>query len=57
LRVRFLLRLTLSHPELHTTIVGTANADDLAANVKAVRKGLLPADVSAEAKRRLSRSL
>ena len=50
------MRLTLSHPDLHTTIVGTAKADHLAANVKAVRKGPLPADVCAEAKRRLLRS-
>ena len=49
----FVLRFTLSHPDLHTTIVGTANPDHLQANVAAARKGPLPADVYAEAKRRL----
>ena len=52
-RMEFLLRFTLSHPDLHTTIVGTANPDHLAANVAAARKGPLPADVYAEARRRL----
>jgi aryl-alcohol dehydrogenase-like predicted oxidoreductase len=50
----FILRLTLSHPDLHTTIVGTANVDHLQANLAAARKGPLPADVVAEAKRRLA---
>jgi aryl-alcohol dehydrogenase-like predicted oxidoreductase len=52
-RMEFTLRFTLSHPDLHTAIVGTANVDHLRANVEAVRKGPLPADVAAEAKRRL----
>ncbi len=55
LKTEFLLRLTLSHPDLHTTIVGTANVDHLASNVDAARRGQLPANVYAEAKRRLSR--
>jgi aryl-alcohol dehydrogenase-like predicted oxidoreductase len=50
----FVLRFTLSHPELHTTIVGTANPDHLAANLRAAHKGPLPPDVYAEAKRRLA---
>jgi aryl-alcohol dehydrogenase-like predicted oxidoreductase len=50
----FILRLTLSHPNLDTTIVGTANVDHLQANLSAARKGPLPADVLAEAKRRLT---
>jgi aryl-alcohol dehydrogenase-like predicted oxidoreductase len=53
-RSEFVLRYTLSHPDLHTTIVGTANLEHLAANLAAARKGPLPADVYAEARRRLS---
>ncbi|MGI9148615.1 MAG: aldo/keto reductase [Chloroflexota bacterium] len=49
----FILRYTLSHPDLHTTIVGTADPAHLQANVAAALKGPLPADVYAEAKRRL----
>jgi aryl-alcohol dehydrogenase-like predicted oxidoreductase len=52
-RTEFLLRFTLSHPDLDTTIVGTANIDHLRANVDAAVKGPLPDDVVAEAKRRL----
>jgi aryl-alcohol dehydrogenase-like predicted oxidoreductase len=52
-RNEFILRYTLSHPDMDTTIVGTANVEHLAANVAAARKGPLPADVYAEAKRRL----
>lgn len=52
-RMEFMLRFTLSHPDLHTTIVGTANLDHLRANCEVARKGALPADVYAEAKRRL----
>jgi aryl-alcohol dehydrogenase-like predicted oxidoreductase len=53
-RSEFTLRFTLSHPHMHTTIVGTANPDHLAANVAAAAKGALPADVYEEAKSRLS---
>jgi len=53
-RSEFMLRFTISHPQMHTTIVGTANPDHLAANVAAAGKGELPADVYEEAKRRLS---
>ena len=52
-RMEFMLRFTLSHTGLHTTIVGTANLDHLAANCAVARLGALPADVYAEAKRRL----
>lgn len=51
-RTEFILRYTLSHPDLHTTIVGTADPAHLQANVAAARKGPLPADVYAEARRR-----
>ena len=49
-----ILRFTISHPDLDTTIVGTTNPDHLRSNVKAVLAGPLPADVYAEAKRRLA---
>ncbi len=52
-RTAFLLRFTLSHPHCHTTIVGTMNPDHLRDNVEVAGKGGLPADVYAEAKRRL----
>jgi len=52
-RTTFLLRFTLSHPGLDTTIVGTSNVDHLRANLEAAAQGPLPADVVAETKRRL----
>jgi aryl-alcohol dehydrogenase-like predicted oxidoreductase len=53
-RMEFMLRFTLSHPGLSTTIVGTANVDHLRANVAAAEKGPLPADVYEDAKGRLA---
>ena len=53
-RSEFMLRFTISHPAMTTTIVGTLNPDHLAENVAAVRKGPLPEAVYAEAKARLS---
>jgi aryl-alcohol dehydrogenase-like predicted oxidoreductase len=52
-RSAFLLRFLISHPDIHTTIVGTLNPDHLRENVAIAQKGPLPADVYAEAKRRL----
>jgi aryl-alcohol dehydrogenase-like predicted oxidoreductase len=52
-RMEFMLRFTISHPDLHTTIVGTANPVHLAANVEAAAKGPLPSELYEEAKRRL----
>ena len=52
-RMEFTLRFTLSNPDLDTTIVGTRNIDHLHSNLDIARKGPLPADVVAEAKRRL----
>lgn len=49
----FLLRFTLSHPGMHTTIVGTLNPDHLAQNVAAASNGSLSSEVYDEAKRRL----
>lgn len=52
-RSEFMLRYTISHPALSTTIVGTLNPEHLRANVAAAASGPLAADVYAEAKRRL----
>jgi len=52
-RIDFMLRFTLSHPDLDTTIVGTANLDHFRTNLAAATNGPLPDDVVAEAKRRL----
>jgi aryl-alcohol dehydrogenase-like predicted oxidoreductase len=53
-RMEFMLRFTISHPQLHTTIVGTANPDHLAANVAAAQKGPLPPEVYEAAKKRFA---
>jgi aryl-alcohol dehydrogenase-like predicted oxidoreductase len=55
-RVGFLLRYTITDPHRHTTIVGTADAQHLAANVAAAIRGPLPPDVYAEAAARLRAS-
>lgn len=52
-RTAFLLRFTLSHPHCDTTIVGTLHTHHLAENIAVAIKGGLPADVYAEAKKRL----
>jgi aryl-alcohol dehydrogenase-like predicted oxidoreductase len=52
-RMEFVLRFTLSHPDLDTTIVGTSKLEHLRANIDAARKGPLPTDIYEEAKRRL----
>ena len=51
--MEFILRFTFTHPDLHTNIVGTIDPVHLRQNVDVVRQGPLPADVYAEAKRRL----
>jgi aryl-alcohol dehydrogenase-like predicted oxidoreductase len=53
-RLEFVLRFTLSHPGLSSTIVGTANMEHLRSNVAIAEKGPLPADLYEEAKRRLA---
>jgi len=50
---QFLLRFVASHPGAHTIIVGTQSLDHLAENVVAAEVGPLPADVLAEARKRL----
>ena len=49
----FMLRFTLTHPDIHSTIVATINQKHLQENVRALLKGPLPADVYEESKRRL----
>ena len=51
---QFLLRFTLTNPDVHTTVVGTLNPVHLHENVAAVLQGPLPAAVYAETKRRLA---
>lgn len=53
-KAEFMLRFTISHPGMTTTIVGTLNPEHLRQNIASARKGPLPADVYAETKRRLS---
>jgi aryl-alcohol dehydrogenase-like predicted oxidoreductase len=52
-RMEFILRFTLSHPGLSTTIVGTADPAHLVGNIATAEKGPLPADLYEEAKKRL----
>jgi aryl-alcohol dehydrogenase-like predicted oxidoreductase len=52
-RIEFVLRFTLSHPDLSSTIVGTSDAGHLRSNVAIAEKGPLPADLYQQAKARL----
>ena len=52
-RTAFLLRFTMSHPHVHTIIVGTQNPDHLSENIAVAGKGPLSDDTYQEAKRRL----
>jgi aryl-alcohol dehydrogenase-like predicted oxidoreductase len=47
--MEFMLRFTISNPDMSTTIVGTANPSHLRANVTAAAKGPLPPDLYAAA--------
>jgi len=49
-RTDFLLRFTLSHPSMHTTIIGTLNPDHVKQNVATASKGALASDVYEKAK-------
>jgi aryl-alcohol dehydrogenase-like predicted oxidoreductase len=51
--MEFVLRFTLSHPDLSSTIVGTSRVAHLLENLTAAQKGPLPPDLYEEAKRRL----
>jgi aryl-alcohol dehydrogenase-like predicted oxidoreductase len=51
--IEFTLRFTLSNPSLSSVIVGTSSIEHLAANLAIAAKGPLPADVYAQARKRL----
>lgn len=53
-RTAFMLRFTLSHPGLDTTIVGTSSVEHLRDNLAVAAQGPLPEDVVDETKRRLT---
>ena len=53
-RSSFVLRFTLAHPQIHTVIAGTKDPAHLKEIVDAARRGPLPDDTYAEAKRRLT---
>ena len=53
-RTGFMLRFTITNPDIHTTVVGTLDPEHLLENIAAVLKGPLPASVYSEAKRRLA---
>ncbi len=44
-RTELILRYTLSHPHVHTTIVGTCNPEHLAENLTAAKQGPLPPEI------------
>jgi aryl-alcohol dehydrogenase-like predicted oxidoreductase len=52
-RHEFVLRFTLSHPDLSSTIVGTSNPEHLRANMAIAAKGPLPADLYEQVKKQL----
>ena len=52
-RHEFVLRFTLSHPDLSSTIVGTSSPEHLRANLGIAAKGPLPADLYDEVKKHL----
>jgi aryl-alcohol dehydrogenase-like predicted oxidoreductase len=53
-RADFMLRFTLSNPDLDTTIVGTKDLGHLRDNIAAALKGPLPENVVQEARQRLA---
>lgn len=53
-RTSFILRFTLSHPDMDTTIVGTKNPAHLKENLAAAANGALKPEVYEEAKKRLA---
>ena len=52
-RTSFVLRYTLTHPDMHTNIIGTMNPEHLEDNIEATLRGPLSQEVYAETKRRL----
>jgi aryl-alcohol dehydrogenase-like predicted oxidoreductase len=55
--MEFMLRFVLSHPDLHTTIVGTSKPAHLADNVAVAGRGPLPEAFYREAKRRIATAM
>jgi aryl-alcohol dehydrogenase-like predicted oxidoreductase len=55
-RMEFMLRFTLAHTDLDTTIVGTRDPVHLRQNIEVALKGALPEDVMREAMRRLDQA-
>ena len=53
-RMIFMLRFTMTHPNIDTNIVATINPDHLRENLQAIEMGPLPDAVYFEAKRRLT---
>ena len=53
-RHEFVLRFTLTHPDCHSTIVGTIDPDHLAANVSAASAGPLANATYEQARQRLA---
>ena len=51
--IEFVLRFTLSHPDLSSTIVGTSNIGHLTANLAIAERGPLPPGLYEEARQRL----
>lgn len=50
-RLEFVLRFTLSHPGLSSTIVGTSSVDHFRSNLAVAEKGPLPSDLYQEVKK------
>jgi len=55
-RMEFMLRFTLTNPDLDTTIIGTRDPAHLQENIEAALRGPLPEDVMREAMRRLDQA-
>lgn len=53
-RAQFILRCTLSHPQNHSVIIGTANLQHLAENVAAAAAGPLPTDILLQVNKRVA---
>lgn len=53
-RAELILRYTLSHPNCHTTIVGTCDHDHLAENIAAVEAGPLPEELCRQIRNRIA---
>jgi aryl-alcohol dehydrogenase-like predicted oxidoreductase len=53
-RMEFMLRFTISHPDLSTTIVGTVSQEHLQDNIRALQRGPLSDEIYTVAKSRLA---